>query len=363
MFYVRRAREAQDSTVSALSFQVGNSTAGIDVKDTFIPVTRPTVRRQSRVGRFGWKRIASRLPLRSLWNLQGVPVRVVAVRTWKSIFADRLIGHAAELGFYFIFALFPTLFCASSILGLAARSADRIYDRLLDYLALVVPNSALSTILTTFNETTAVSTSGKLTFGLLASIWSASVGISAIQDTLNDVYKIKDSRSYIRARIYAIALTILLTAIVTTGLAALLGGSFAATLAYSRIHDPFLASTVAATARLTGWALAMALLTLSFAVLYYFAPDTRSRRWQWLTPGSAIGILGWIVSSLGLRAYLHYFDTYSVFYGSLGAVIILLTWFYTSGLMLLVGAEINSEIEAAAAERRLADLAVTPETE
>jgi len=335
----------------------------IDVKDISITGSQPTIGRQSRGGRFAWKRFASRLPLHSLWNLEGVPVRVVASRTWKSMFADRLFGHAAELGFYFFFALFPTLFCASSILGLAARSADRIYDRLLDYLALVIPNSALSTILATFNETTAASTSGKLTFGLVASIWSASVGISAIQDTLNDVYKIKDSRSFIGARLYAIGLTVLLTAIVTTGLSVLLGGTFAATLAYQRIHDPFLASIVAVAARLTGWALAAAMLTLSFAVLYHFAPDMKPRRWRWLSPGSAIGILGWLISSLGLRAYLYYFNSYSVIYGSLGAVIILLTWFYTSGLMLLVGAEINSEIEAAAAETRHADLAVTPETE
>lgn len=99
------------------------------------------------------------------------------MRTWRSLVADRVFGHAAELGFYFLFALFPTLFSASSLLGLAARSADLIYIRLLDYLSLVIPTSALGTVLATFNETTAASTSGKLTFGLVAAIWSASVGI------------------------------------------------------------------------------------------------------------------------------------------------------------------------------------------
>ncbi len=107
--------------------------------------------------------------------------------------------------------MFPTLLCASSILGLAARSAYQFYDKLLDYLAVVIPTAALGMVLSTFNETTAAATSGKLTFGLIAAIWSASVGISAIQDTLNAVYKIEDSRSYIVARIQAIGLTILLT--------------------------------------------------------------------------------------------------------------------------------------------------------
>jgi len=295
----------------------------------------------------------SHWPLRSLWNLEGIQMKTVATRTWKSILADRLFGRAAELGFYFLFALFPTLFSASSILGLAANSAQGFYDKLLSYLALVIPTGALGAVLKTFNETTAAATSGKLTFGVVAAIWSAAVGISAIQDALNSVYKIKDSRSYLKARVYAIGLTIILTIIVTVELSALLGGDFFAAIASHRIHNRFLLLLVAAFARLIGWTIATVLLALSFAVIYYWAPDLKKRRWRWFTPGGAFGILGWLVASLGLRVYLHFFDSYSVTYGSLGAVIILLTWFYITGLMLLVGAEINSEIEAAAADNEL----------
>jgi membrane protein len=299
--------------------------------------------------------MVSTSPLYSLWNLQGVPVHVVATRIWKSVMEDRIFGHAAELGFYFLFALFPTLLCAGSVLGLAARSAFRIYDRLLDYLALVIPTSALGTVLDTFNETTAASTSGKATFGLIAAVWSASVGISAIQDTLNVVYKVQETRSYIKARIYAIGLTILLTLIVSLGLASMFGGDFTAAWERRWIHDDFLYAVAALAARIAGWALAALFLALSFAVLYYWAPDLRMRRWHWLTPGGVIGIVGWLAASLGLRGYLHFFNNYSVAYGSLGAVIILLTWFYMTGLMLLLGAEINSQIEAAAVERRVGD--------
>lgn len=292
----------------------------------------------------------SQSPLKSLWNLQRVAARLVAMRAWKSIMEDRIFGHAAELGFYFLFALFPTLFSASSILGLIAQSGTRIYDRLLHYLALVIPTEALGTVLHTFNETTAHASSGKLTFGLIAAIWSASVGISAIQDTLNAVYKIPSTRSYIKARIEAIGLTLILTAIVTCGLASMLGGDFFAAVARYRIRDEFLQTVAVVVARTAGWTVATALLALSFAVTYYWAPELKTRCWHWLTPGSAIGIAGWLLASLGLRVYLYYFNSYSVTYGSLGAVIILLTWFYISGLMLLVGAEINSEIERAAAE-------------
>lgn len=305
-------------------------------------------RRQRRI----WESVSCS-PLDSLWDLKGVPPGVVVKRTWHAIAEDRLFGHAAELGFYFLFALFPTLLCASSILGLAARSASQIYERLLDYLALVIPTAALGTVLSTFNETTAAATSGKLTFGLIAAVWSASVGISAIQDTLNVVYKIDDTRSYFIARIHAIGLTVLLTVIFSLGLATLLGGDYIARTMYHRIQDHIVRLTAAISVRAVAWTIAISLVALSFAFIYYWAPGYKNRRWRWLTPGGTLGIAGWILASLGLRAYLHFFDSYTLTYGSLGAVITLLTWFYITGLMILLGAELNSQIEAAAAEMQL----------
>jgi membrane protein len=294
----------------------------------------------------------SRSPIGCLWDFHGIPARKIVKRAWKSLIEDHVFGHAAELGFYFLFALFPTLFSAGSILGLAARSADQIYDKLLKYLALVLPTSALGTVLKTFNETTAAASPGKITFGTVAAIWSASVGISAIQETLNEVHKLKETRSYFVARIYAIGLTLLLMIVSTLTLGAMFGGDFVAALAVHHLHNPFLSTVAAGLARVIGWLIATALLTLSFALIYTWAPNWTVHRWHWLTPGTGVGIVGWLVVSLGLRVYLHFFNNYSVTYGSLGAVIILLTWFYISGLMLLVGAEINSEIESAATEIR-----------
>jgi len=278
---------------------------------------------------------------------------VIAKRTWRSLLDDNLVGRAAELGFFFIFALFPTLFTATALLGLAARSASKIYLSLLGYLSVVIPHDAMGTVLETFNQTTAVATSGKLTFGLTAAIWSASVGFSAIQDSLNVVYKVKETRSYLVARLSAIGVTVILMVLFTLILASMLGADFFARLAYLRIYHYFLAEAVAFTVRGVAWLIAAMLLALFFAVIYYFAPDVKRSNWHWITPGAAIGIIGWLLASIGLRIYVHLFDNYTVTYGSLGAVIILLTWFYLTGLMLLVGAEINSEIEAAAAAKRL----------
>jgi membrane protein len=296
----------------------------------------------------------SRSPLRSLWNLEGVPPGVIAKNTWNAIFDDNLLGRSAELGFYFLFALFPTLFTACSILGLAARSAFHIYEHLLQYLSIVAPPSALGMVLEAFNQTTAAASSGKLTFGLVAALWSASVGFVAIQDTLNLVYRVKESRPYWRARLTAIGVTFVLSVVITLMLASLLAADFFARLAHRHIYHHLMVMLAAGTLRTLGWLVATGFLSLLFAIIYYFGPDVKVSQWRWLTPGSAFGMVGWLVASLGLRVYVHYFNNYSATYGSLGTVIILLTWFYLSGLMLLAGGEINSEIEAAVHEKKLA---------
>jgi membrane protein len=296
----------------------------------------------------------SRSPLKSMWDLQGVPLKLILKNTWNSMFDDNLLGRSAELGFYFLFALFPTLLTACAVLGLAARSAAHIYEHLLEYLSLVVPPSALGTVLEAFNQTAAAASTGKLTFGLVAALWSASVGFSAIQGTLNVVYRVKETRPYWRARLSAIGVTFLLSIVVSLMLGSLLIADFVARLAHLRIHEHLLAVLTVGSVRTLGWVVATAFLSLLFALIYYFGPDVKVSRWRWLTPGAAFGMLGWLLGSLGLRVYVHYFNNYSATYGSLGTVIILLTWFYLSGLMLLLGGEINSEIEAAVQAKHLA---------
>lgn len=300
----------------------------------------------------------SQSPLQSLWNLEGIPPRVIVKNTWNAMFTDDLLGRSAELGFYFLFALFPTLLTACSVLGLAARSAVKFYEHLLQYLSIVVPPSALGMVLEAFNQTTAAASSGKVTFGLVAALWSASVGFSAIQSSLNIVYRVPENRPYWRARLSAIGITFLLSILLTGMLASLLTADFLARLARLHIYHHFLANCAAISLRCVGWIVAIALLSFLFALIYYFGPDVKVSQWHWLTPGSALGMAGWFLASLGLRAYVHYFNNYSATYGSLGTVIILLTWFYLSGLMLLLGGEINSEIEAAVKEKKLAAMGV-----
>jgi membrane protein len=306
-----------------------------------------------------WDSVA-RSPLHNLWDFQGSSAAVVWKRTFRAILGDDLLSRAAEMGYYFLFALFPTLISASSILGLAARRASYIFDKLLHYLALVVPGGAYAMVIDTFNQTAAAATKGKITIGLVAALWSASVGFSSIQDGMNAVYKVRESRPYWMARGQAILVTMLLSVMVTANLAVLLGGDLVARLAYIKIWHHQLAVGTAVTIHIFQWTLASGLLMLQFSTVYYFAPDLKAKRWHWVTPGAVIGIGGWVICSLGLRIYLHFFDSFSMTYGSLGGVIILLTWFYITGLMLLLGAEVNSEIQAAVAEKKLKDSGAIP---
>ncbi len=167
------------------------------------------------------------------------------------------------------------------------------------------------------------------------------MGVSAIQDTLNGVFKIEERRSYVVARIYAILTTIVLVFLVGSGLGCMFVGDFAATLAVHHAARRALWFTLGVAIRIVAWAASTCFVALSFAILYYLAPDWERRQWHWLTPGTVFGIAGWLIASFGLRLYLHFFNSYTVTYGSLGAVIILLIWFYFIGFRLLLGAEID----------------------
>lgn len=299
-----------------------------------------------------WNHV-SQSPIRNLWNFEGTPPSVILKRSAKAFMDDNLVSRAAELGYYFLFALFPTLLSASSILGLLAKRASNFYVAMLDYLAIVIPHSAFQLVISTFNQTAAASTGGKIVFGIAAALWSASVGFAAIQDTANIVYKVKETRPYWKAKLQAIGVTVLLSIVITLTLSVLLLADFLDKRLMAMSQVAYLQRGEIVLVQGTAWVLVLAMLMLLFAIIYFFAPDLKHKHWHWLTPGAMIGIFGWLAASLGLRVYLHYFPSYSAAYGSLGAVIILLTWFYITGLMLLAGAEINSEIQAAVIEKRL----------
>ena len=283
----------------------------------------------------------------TLWKLGGLSWTQLAKRVWAEANEDDVFGRAAQLAYYFLLALFPLLIFLTAAVGLVLGSGEGLRASLMNYLAQVMPGTASELVNTTMTEIAGRSGAGKLSFGLLATLWAASNGMGAITQALNVAYDIKESRPWWKQRLVAVSLTIALSVLVITALLlVLLGGQVADALA---AHYQ-LGAVFPIVWRALQWPIALAFMVLAFALIYYFAPDLKDQDWKWLTPGSAIGVALWLLVSFGFKAYLHFFNSYSTTYGSLGAVIILMLWLYLTGAAILIGSEINSEIENAAAE-------------
>lgn len=284
--------------------------------------------------------------MRWVWHLGGLTPRQLASNVWAETNKDDVLGRAAQLSYYFLLALFPLLIFISALLGQTfAGNADLYYD-LLAYLQAVMPGSAYRLVRTTVDEITIGSSGGKLSFGLLATLWTASSGMEAIINGLNIAYDVTEQRVWWKRRLVAITLTLVLAAM--SGIAlllALFGGRIGAFIA-DRYGYGDVFKTVWLTVQLTFSPLFMLLV---FTIIYRYAPNVRAHGWQALVPGAFTGVTLWLAATGAFRLYLAYFDSYSKSYGSLGAVIVLMLWLYFSGLAILIGGEVNSEIRKAAA--------------
>ncbi len=284
----------------------------------------------------------------SAWNLHGESWKSVPKRVWADIGKDKIFGQAAELAYYFLLALFPLLLFLTSVIGLIIGSGTGLRHSLFNYLGKVLPGSASQLVSDTMLEVSNASGGGKISFGILAALWAASNGMGAISQSLNAAYHVEESRSWWKQRLIAVALTIALAILIISALVLVLyGGKIADGLAASYGFGV----VFVALWKVLQWPLVLIFLLLGFALIYYWAPDLKDQDWRWVTPGSTIAVALWLLVSLAFRLYLHFFDSYSKTYGSLGAVIVLMLWFYLTGVSILIGGEINSDIEALAARK------------
>ena len=292
-------------------------------------------------------KLTTREQLQSIWHLGGLTPKQLAQRVWAEIFDDDLLGRAAELAYNFILAVFPLLLFLIALFGLFASRGSELRENLLFYFSQVLPPSAFHVVSNTITEISQKSGGGKLTFGLVLTLWFAAGGMASMISALNGAYNVHESRSWFKVRGIALGLTVGISVLIVTALISVLAGGVIADFIGSKLH-----LGVAAMAwKIAQWPLAVIFVMFSYSVIYYFAPDLKEQHWYWITPGSIFGVLLWIAASFVFRTYLHYFNTYGRTYGSLGAVIILMVWFYVTGLAFLIGGEINAEIEHAAAER------------
>jgi len=284
----------------------------------------------------------------TIWNLGGLTLRQLVRKVISGVNEDNLTGSAAELAFNFVLALFPLFIFLLSVLGLFAARATALRKDLFVHVAQVLPPDAAQVVGKTLNEVMRNASNGKLTFGILLTVWFASGGMSSLMSALDGVYRVSERRSWVRVRAISLALTITISFLIILALIIVLSGGYLANRVggYYDLHN-----IAVLTWRVAQWPVAIAFVTFSFSLIYYFAPDLEEQHWYWITPGSILGVLLWIGASFAFRAYLHFFNTYSRTYGSLGAVMILMMWLYVTGFAFLLGGEINAQIEHAAARR------------
>jgi membrane protein len=278
----------------------------------------------------------------TLFSLRGVSGIELARRTWAEIRADDVLGRAAQLAYYFFLALFPFLICVIASLSVFGR-ADRGRALLGELFTRILPATAYQLIDTTFIKIIQSSGPLKMSFGIVASLWSASMGMSAVMDTLNAAYRVKETRSLIKQYAIAIGLTFGLTVLaVAFLLVVVFGDQFAGFLSPG--------NKIAIAWKILQWPLALAVLLLALAIMYSFAPNLTNRKWYWVTPGSIAGVFLLVAVSTGLRIYVRCSGSYGAVYGSLGAVIVLLVCFYLAGVAILSGGALNGVLENLAAE-------------
>lgn len=298
----------------------------------------------------------------SIWELGGLTPLKLMKRVWTSMDTehDDTLDRAAELGFWFFLAVFPGLILLMTIFGWVAGSSPSLRNELFGYAGQALPGSAAQLIQHTVQQTAKSAAGWKAIVGVLGALWSASSGVSSMMTVFNFSYHVREHRPWWKTRlVIAPLLTIALAALILAALGIVLFGGVASN--WAGAHGLGQAPTILW--KVVQYPLALFFVVAAFAVLYFYAPDVEQKKWYWITPGSVIGVLLWVLASAGFRIYLHFSNTYTATYGSIAAVIILMMWFYITALALLVGAEINAEIEHAAAEHGRADAKLKGEKE
>jgi membrane protein len=184
---------------------------------------------------------------------------------------------------------------------------------------------------------------GLLTLGMIGTIWSTSSGLDAIIGTLNQAYGIKEGRPWWKVKALALGLTLGLAGFIVISFALILVGP---TLAEKVAMWAHLGPAFTWTWKILQWPVVFGLVTLAMTTIYCWAPDAE-QEWTWITPGSVLATILWLLVSLGFKFYVGHFASYNATYGAIGGVIVLMLWFYVSALSVLVGAELNAEIEHA----------------
>ena len=253
-----------------------------------------------------------------------------------------LLGSASGLAFNFLLSLFPLIFFLLGLFGLFASRSAQLQTELLFYFAGLLPPEAFQLLRRVMTELAATASAGRITSGIVLALAFASGGFSSLISALNLAYHVPETRSWLKVRAIAVALTLAISILLLSALLIVLVGGYAVDWVGLQLH---LTGLVILLWKILQWFAAVIFIATSFSLIYYCGPDVKATHWRWFTLGSIVGVVFWLLGLAGFRVYLHFYDSYSATYGSLGAVMVLLIWLYVSGLAFLIGGQVNVEIE------------------
>jgi membrane protein len=257
---------------------------------------------------------------------------------WTRAAETNAFGRAAELAFYFLLAFFPLLIVIFNLFGFLPGLQRHLLDLLGDFL----PAEAMTLVNSWALDVVGHRSGQLLTFALLGAIWAASSGIAALVRAINAAYNLRDDRSFWKTRLIALVLTAAFSLSLVASELLIMSGDWL----LSRMGElSGFSARVAGVWRNVNFLLGAAVLLIAVEALYHLAPIEKRRR-AWVTPGSLFATAAFIIASSGFSLYVRIVPSYSVTYGSLGAVIVLMLWLYLFGLILFIGALINAEIGA-----------------
>jgi membrane protein len=271
-------------------------------------------------------------------GFRGLAVWPVLKGAGTEFFADRMPTYAAALAYRALFALFPFVIFLIALVGFL--DLPQLFDWLREQASFVVPADSMTQVNRAIDELQTPQ-GGLLSLGIAVALWSASAGVVALMDALNEAYDVEEARAFWKRTLLSIVYTVALAGMLLIAAGLMVIGPQVAEWLAQRIGLKQLVVTLWTWLRLP---VAVLLMILVVAIVYYFAPNVR-QRFRLLTPGAVLAVIAWIVGSLAFALYVTRFGNYSATYGSLGAIVVLLLYFYISATVLLFGAEINAEIE------------------
>jgi len=276
-------------------------------------------------------------------HLRGVPVHRVLVHTVKEFLDDEMSTYASALAYQMLFSLFPFLLFLIALIGFLHLPDFFSWLRLQS--ELVLPPQALEQVNPVIDQLQQ-SKGGLLSVGIVIALWTASAGVRLMMSAMNAAYDVVEGRPLWKRIPLSIFYTVGIAGMLLAAAALMVLGPQVMSWVASQVGMEDIIVTLWTVAR---WPAIVALMMVAVALIYYVMPDVK-QEFRFITPGSVLAVVVWIIASLGFGYYVKTFADYNAMYGSIGAIIVLLLYFYISAAVLLLGAEMNAAIEHLSSE-------------